>query len=73
MQFQQLRDKDLRHAVAFYNAPNAASFKQKIVDIKLRIAEIYEEKLAQVRTFLEAGSEKVQANGWQAQFATLIR
>lgn len=73
VQFHQLRDKDLRYAVAFYNAPNAASFKQKIVDIKLRIAEIYEEKLAQVRTFLEAGSEKVQANGWQAQLATLIR
>ncbi|WP_343715923.1 TetR/AcrR family transcriptional regulator [Inquilinus sp.] len=37
------------------------------------IAEIYEGKLAQVRSFLEAGSERIERAGWQAQLADLIR
>jgi len=37
------------------------------------IAEIYEEKLAQVRGFLEAGSERIDRAGWRAQLADLIR
>lgn len=37
------------------------------------IAEIYEGKLAQVRSFLEAGAENIEWEGWQAQLAGLIR
>jgi AcrR family transcriptional regulator len=37
------------------------------------IAEIYEGKLAEVRSFLEVGSEGVEREGWRAQLADLIR
>lgn len=37
------------------------------------IAEIYEEKLAAVRTFLEAGCEEIRRDTWQTQLAELIR
>ncbi|TQX84455.1 MULTISPECIES: TetR/AcrR family transcriptional regulator [Rhizobium] len=37
------------------------------------IAEIYEEKLGQVRAFLERGSEAISPDDWQDQLAELIR
>ncbi|MGV1782624.1 TetR/AcrR family transcriptional regulator [Agrobacterium vitis] len=61
------------NAVAAYSGIKVGSIYDYFPNKEAIIAEIYEEKLAQVRTFLEAGSEKVQANGWQAQLATLIR
>ncbi|WP_234889685.1 TetR/AcrR family transcriptional regulator (plasmid) [Agrobacterium vitis] len=61
------------NAVAAYSGIKVGSIYDYFPNKEAIIAEIYEEKLAQVRTFLEAGSEKVQADGWQAQLATLIR
>jgi AcrR family transcriptional regulator len=37
------------------------------------IAEIYEEKLAEVRAFLERGAEAIDASLWREQLAELIR
>ena len=37
------------------------------------IADIYEEKLAAVRTFLETGSLTIEAQHWRTQLAELIR
>lgn len=37
------------------------------------IAEIYEEKLALVRSFLQVGSQKIERENWRAQLARLIR
>ncbi|MBT9370843.1 TetR/AcrR family transcriptional regulator [Rhizobium sp. CSW-27] len=37
------------------------------------IAEIYEGKLADVRAFLEAGSETINREGWQTELADVIR
>lgn len=37
------------------------------------IAEIYEEKLALFRSFLESGSQKIERENWRAQLADLVR
>jgi AcrR family transcriptional regulator len=37
------------------------------------IAEIYEEKLAQVRNFLEKGTKKIEKKDWRTQLASLLR
>jgi AcrR family transcriptional regulator len=37
------------------------------------IAEIYEEKLTQVRSFLEAGSERIERENWRNQLGELLR
>jgi AcrR family transcriptional regulator len=37
------------------------------------IAEIYEEKLAQFRNFLEKGTKKIEKKDWRKQLASLLR
>ncbi len=37
------------------------------------IAEIYEEKLAQFRNFLEKGTKKIEKKDWRKQLAGLLR
>lgn len=37
------------------------------------IAEIYEEKLARIRVFLETGSQEIDKSNWKEQLAELIR
>jgi AcrR family transcriptional regulator len=61
------------NAVAAHSGITVGSIYDYFPNKEAIIAEIYEEKLAQVRTFLEAGSEKIEIDGWQAQLATLIR
>lgn len=61
------------NAVAAHSGIKVGSIYDYFPNKEAIIAELYEEKLAQVRSFLEAGSEKIERHDWQAQLATLIR
>ncbi|MGV2125524.1 TetR/AcrR family transcriptional regulator [Agrobacterium vitis] len=61
------------NAVSAHSGIKVGSIYDYFPNKEAIIAEIYEEKLAQVRAFLEAGSEKIEADDWQIQLAALIR
>jgi AcrR family transcriptional regulator len=61
------------NAVAAHSGIKVGSIYDYFPNKEAIIAEIYETKLAQVRVFLEAGSEKIEADYWQTQLAQLIR
>ncbi|HBF32357.1 TetR/AcrR family transcriptional regulator [Rhizobium sp.] len=61
------------NAVAAHSGIKVGSIYDYFPNKEAIIAEIYEEKLARVRSFLEAGSVTITADSWQTQLATLIR
>lgn len=61
------------NAVAAHSGIKVGSIYDYFPNKEAIIAEIYEEKLAQVRSFLEAGSENIEVQNWQTQLAMLIR
>lgn len=72
-----MREKGVRavttNAVAAHSGIKVGSIYDYFPNKEAIIAEIYEEKLAQVRRFFEAGFETIAAEHWQSQLATVIR
>ncbi|WP_245297237.1 TetR/AcrR family transcriptional regulator [Rhizobium oryziradicis] len=61
------------NAVAAHSGIKVGSIYDYFPNKEAIIAEIYEEKLAQVRSFFESGFEEIEADDWQMQLATVIR
>lgn len=61
------------NAVSAHSGIKVGSIYDYFPNKEAIIAELYEEKLAKVRSFLEAGSEKIERQDWQSQLAILIR
>jgi len=72
-----MRDRGIRaittNAVAERAGIKVGSIYDYFPNKEAIIAEIYEEKLAQVRSFLEAGSQKIERKAWRTQLADLLR
>src|SRR5215467_10611768 len=72
-----MRERGIRaittNAIADHAGIKVGSIYDYFPNKEAIIAEIYEGKLAQVRSYLEAGSERVQRVDWRGQLGTLIR
>ncbi len=60
------------NAIASHSGIKVGSIYDYFPNKEAIIAEIYQEKLAQVRHFLETGSEEIVLSVWQDQLANLI-
>lgn len=72
-----MRERGIRaittNAVAEHAGIKVGSIYDYFPNKEAIIAEIYEEKLAQVRDFLDAGSMEIERADWRAQLGDLIR
>jgi AcrR family transcriptional regulator len=72
-----MRERGIRavttNAIAAHSGIKVGSIYDYFPNKEAIIAEIYEEKLALVRQFLDLGTQNIEAHDWQSQLATLIR